>query len=435
VAQQAARRAPTSPAAAPRWAAGALLVSSLLLLSCFMAWEVPRISHIDGRRTDFTETLIALRDFAAGADPYSNDVAIKMDRALGIHAQPPPSGGRYESTFNYLLPPALVFLPVLAVDTDSATIVVRAITVALYLAALALLVWRFAGTLPTWAQGGLLLAGVGWWPFLAVILPIVQQAGSVFGLLVLAAYCMEQKRWFAAGFMSFLALFKPTESVMLIAVLALWALRSPSRQAWRYFAGFAAIGVPTTLLAFAVRPTWVMDWWHAAVTLHGSHFGHEVDLPDALAALLHLPAALIWAAAAVLGIVLAAACWRSMAVGARLARVDRLWWWLAAAAVLSLLVVPRAGTYDMVIGLIAWFVALRAASSLAPTAQRVAYLLLCLLLLSVGLLAYRDHAALEFPVWALGLSVALWLCRREAFGLADSPPVPQAVAATALDGR
>jgi hypothetical protein len=103
------------------------------------------------------------------------------------------------------------------------------------------------------------------------------------------------------------------------------------------------------------------------------------------------------------------------------------------AAVISLLVIPRSGTYDMVIGLVAWFVALHAAAALRPAARRVAYTLLCLLL-DVGSLAYRDHAWLEFPVWALALGVALWLSRRQAFGPAGNPLAPRAVVATAAHG-
>jgi hypothetical protein len=287
VAQRAARRTSISSAAVPRWAAVALL---------------------------------ALRAVATGANPYDNGVAITTDRALDYHPAPPPPGGRYEHTFNYLLPPALVLLPLIALDDDTAIIVMRALTVALYLMALALLVWRFGGRLPVWGQGGLLIAGIGWWPFLAVILPIVQQAGTVFGLLVLAAFGVERKRWFAAGVLSFLALLKPTESIVLVAVLALWALRSPSRQAWRYFGGMGAIGIPTSLLAFALRPTWVTDWWNAVVALQRTHFDYEVDPPTPLAGVLRLPPGIIWAAAALVGIALAVWCWRSLAA---LAQQDR----------------------------------------------------------------------------------------------------------------
>jgi hypothetical protein len=414
VAQRAARRASLPSAAAPQWIAVALLCATVLVLSSFLAWQVPRISHVDALHTDFTETLIALRGFVVGDDPYSNAVAIKMNRALDDNPPPPPPGGRYERTFNYLLPPALVYLPMLALDDNSAIIAVRAITVAVYFAALALLVWRFGSALPLWARGGLLLAGVGWWPFLAVILPIVQQAGTVFGMVVLAAWCVERNRWFSAGVLSFLALFKPTESIVLVTVLALWALRSSAPRARLFFAGLAAIGVPTSLLAFAVRPTWVLDWWGAVVALHLTHFSHEVDLPDALAGAMHLPPMVIWAAAAALSIGFVVMLWRRSAALTQTAQRDALFWWLGAASVISLLAIPRAGTYDMVIGLIAWFVALGAAATVRPVQRRAAYTLLTVLLLSVGVLAYRDHAALEFPLWALALLVALWLCRKVA---------------------
>jgi hypothetical protein len=395
----------------PRWAAIALLCTSVLLLSSFLAWEVPRISHVNALRTDYTETIFGLRAFLVGDNPYDNAIAIKMDRALGDHSVPPP-GGRYEHTFNYLLPPALVFLPLLALNDESNTIAVRAITVALYLVALALLVWRFGAMLPAWGQGGLLLAGLGWWPFLAVILPIVQQAGTVFGLLVLAAFLAERNRWLPAGVLSFVALLKPTESILLVAVLAVWALRSSASHARLFLTGIAAIGIPTTLLAFSRRPSWLPEWWRAVVTLHATHYAHEVDPPDALAGVLHVPPVVIWAAAALLGIVLAINCWQRVAAAvAHSDQGDALYWWLGLAAVFTLLVIPRAGTYDMVIGLIAWFVALRAATLQRTSAGRVAVIALVTLFIATGLLGYRDHAAVEFPVWAIGLAVALWLCR------------------------
>jgi hypothetical protein len=414
----------------PRWTAVTLIAVTVLVLSGFLAWEVPRISHITALRTDFTETVVAMRAFMAGNDPYSNDVAIQMDRALGDHPPPPPPGGREEHTYNYLLPPTLVYVPLLALDDESAIIIMRAITVAVYVVALGLLVWRFGARLPAWGQGGLLLAGVAWWPFLAVILPIVQQAGTVFGLLVLAAYCAERAQWFPAGVLSFLALFKPTESILLVAVLAIWSLRSSIAHARQFVVGLAAVGVPTSLVAFAKRPTWVADWWHAIVALHATHYAHEVDPLDAVAGVLRLPPATIWAAAALVGIVLAVRYWRQTA---RLRQADALYWWLGVAGVFTLLVIPRAGTYDMVIGLIAWFVALRAATTQHTAAGRLALLALVALLAVTGLLAYRDHATVEFPVWAGGLAVALWLCRRGASQPSDRAPTPAVAAVGATE--
>jgi hypothetical protein len=414
----------------PRWAAITLLCATVLVLSSFLAWEVPRISHVTAAHTDFIETLYGLRAFTAGQDPYGGPVAAAVDRTMAGHAVPLAPGARREHPFDYPLPPALLYLPTTWLPDEAAIIAVRALTVALYLAALAALVWRFGGALPAWAQGGLLFVGLAWWPFLAVILPIVQQAGTVFALLVLATLCAERDEWLVAGLLSVPALLKPTASAPLVLALALWAVRSPAARR-RYFAGLAALGMPLTAVATIVRPTWPADWLRAVLDLHAAHFSYTLDPPGILAGWLHLPVVLIWALVALVSALWAVGLWRA-AAPTRLAGASDLWWWMGLSAVLTLLLIPRTGTYDLVIGLIAWGVALRAATAQRTTGGRAAALALVALLVGTGLLAYRDHAALEYYVWAVALALALWLCRRAPLESAVPALAPHSDGATSV---
>jgi hypothetical protein len=433
VAQRLVRRAPRASVTVPRWAAIALLCASVLALSGFLAWQVPRISHITAAHTDFIETLYGLRAFEARHDPYGEAVAEAVDRAMAGRDVPLPPGTHREHPFDYLLPPALLYLPAAWLPDEMAISMVRALTVALYLAALAALVWRFAGALPAWAQGALLFAGLAWWPFLAVILPIVQQIGTVFALLVAAIFLAEREEWTAVGMLSFALLLKPTVSVPCVVALAAWALRAPAARR-RYVTGLVALGAPLATLAFVVRPTWPLDWLRAVLDLRAARFSYTLDPPSDLAALLHVPAALVWALVALAWGAWAVGLWRVAARGP--ARASRLWWWMGLTAVLTLLLIPRTGTYDLVIGLIAWFLALRAATSRPTAGGRAAMLALVALLAGVGLLAYRDHAAVEFYAWAVGLGVALWLCRGAAVEDPTRLPLPAdgARAAEAHDG-
>jgi hypothetical protein len=432
VAQRAARRVTLTSAALPRWGAVALLCVTMLVLSAFLAWEVPRISHVTAAHTDFIETLYGLRAFASGHDPYGAAVAAAVDRAMAGRDVPLPPGAHREHPFDYLLPPALLYLPASWLPDEAAIIAVRALTAALYLTALAALIWRFASVLPTWAQGGLLFIGLAWWPFLAVILPIVQQAGTVFALLALAALAAERDDWLVAGLLSIPALLKPTESAPLVLVLALWAARAPAARQ-RYFLGLAALGGPLVVLAFVVRPTWPADWLRAVQDLRAAHFSYTLDPPGALASWLHLPAALVWTLVIAVWAAWAAGLWRAAAPGGP-QRASGLWWWLGLGAVLTLLLIPRTGTYDLVIGLFAWCVALWTATTRRTTGGRVAALALVALLVGTGLLAYRDHAAAEYYVWAIALAVALW--RRRDLPLESAGPTraPATKAVEATDG-
>jgi Glycosyltransferase family 87 len=388
------------------------LAAILLGLSGFLAWEVPRISHVTAAHTDFIETVYGLRAFVAGHDPYGDAVAAQVDALMAGHPLPAPPGGHYEHPFLYPLAPALVYLPFTALPDEPAIIATRAVTVALYLAALLALIWRFAGALPAAARAGLVLLGVAWWPFLSVILPIVQQSGAVFALLVLATLAAERGRWSWAAVAAYISLIKPTESAPVVLLLAVWALRTPAAR--RPFGlGLAAVALPTAALAFAVRPTWPADWLRVLASLRAGHFDYNVDLIAALAQRVHMPVDLLWAGALAVVGALAALAWRNAGRAAK-GGADAgivLWWWVGLTCVLTLIVVPRTGAYDIVIGLVAWYVALRAAGQLPRARRYVAYASLMALLTAAGLLAYRDHAAAELPALALALGVALWLCR------------------------
>jgi hypothetical protein len=357
-------------------------------------------------------------------------VAAHVDALMAGHPLPPPASGHYEHPFLYMLPPALVYLPFVALPDESAIIVVRALTVALYLVAWLALVWRFGGRLPAAGRASLLLLGLAWWPFLSVILPIVQQAGTIFALLVLAALAAERGRWSWAGAAAFVALLKPTESAPIVAMLAVWAWHAPTgRRA--FLTGFLALGLPTTLLAFARRPTWVTDWLRVLASLRAGHFDYNVDSVAAFAALSHVPVALVWVAAAMATGVFFWQGWQAAgsAAAAGSSAGQALWWWIGASCLLTLLVIPRTGAYDIVIALVPWSVALGAAGSLRGTRRALVTGGLLAVLAGAGLLAYRDHAALELPLMSLALVPALWLCRPgqrsrpTAGGAADIVPV------------
>lgn len=392
-----------------------LLAFVLVGLAGFMAWEVPHISHVTAARTDFIETLYGLRAFEAGRDPYGNQVSAHVDALMAGHPLPPPPGGHYEHPFLYVLPPSLIYLPVTPLPDETAIIVVRAATVALYLVALLALVWRFAGALPAAARILLLLLGLAWWPFLSVILPITQQTGTIFALLVLAVLAAERGHWGWAGLAAYISLLKPTESGPIVLLLALWALRSPTARR-PFLVGLLGAAIPTCVVAFAVRPSWPLDWLRVLAMLRAGHFDYNVDLLSTLSQRLALPSALLWVAALVAAGAWIVGAWR--AAGAAAVDGDpgasRLWWWIGLSCALTLVLVPRTGAYDVVIALVPWFVALHAASTSPLTRRRLAYAALVALLASAGTLAYRDHAALELPGMALGVLVALWLCRPRA---------------------
>jgi hypothetical protein len=390
------------------------IVVVILGLSGFLAWEVPRISQVTAAHTDFVETVYGLRAFVAGADPYGDAVAAHVDALMAGHAVSPPADGHYEHPFDYLLPPSLLYLPFIGLPDETAIIAARALTVALYLVAWLALVWRFGGKLPAAGRAALLLLGLAWWPFLSVILPIVQQAGTVFALIALATLAAERGRWGWAGAAAFVALVKPTESAPVVAMLALLAWRT--RAARRPFlSGFLAIGLPTTLVAFARRPTWVTDWLRVLASLQAGHFAYEVNPLTTAATLIHIPVAIVYAAAAIGCGVFYWTAWQACGHldAAPSGAGDALWWRVGASCLLTLLIIPRTGAYDVVITLMPWCVALGAAGALQGARRWLASAVLFVLLAGVGLLAYRDHAALELPLMSVALVPVLWLCRPE----------------------
>jgi hypothetical protein len=426
VIQASAQRGTGSASVASQRLALVVLGATILALSGFLAWEVPRISRVTAAHTDFIETVYGLRAFEAGHDPYGDAVAAQVDRLMVGHPLPLPPGGHYEHPFLYVLPPALVYLPATWLPDEAAIIAVRAVTVALYLVALILLIWRFAGALPAAVRGGLLLIALAWWPFLAVILPIVQQAGTVFAVVVLAALAAERGRWFWAGIACFIALLKPTESAPIVALLALWALRTPAATR-PFLAGLLAVGLPASAAAFIVRPTWPLDWVRVLGALRAGHFDYNIDLVSTTATAMHVPVALAWAVAVVVALAWALFAWRAAGIAGHSPASGgrQLWWWVGLTCVLTLLVIPRTGAYDIVITLIPWCVVLREAATQPPRIRRWTIATLILLLLGAGLLAYHDHAAIELPVISLALLGALWICRRAVIGSAlRSPPVP-----------
>lgn len=392
--------------------AALLLVVIWLGVAGFLSWEVPRISNIRGTRTDLIMELVALRAFAHGEDPYSPAVYARIESAVEGHTVTPATPGYDKNPFHYPLAPALLMLPVTSLATDDAVMLMRMVTVALYLAAVALLIWRFAGALPLAARAGLLLLGIAWWPFLAVILPIVQQAGTVFAMLVLALLAAERGRWYWAGIAAYVALLKPANSGLVVLLLIAWALMSRAGR-WSFVRGFLTLCLPTAALAFAVQPAWLFEWITQLLSWRGPGDFTLVNPPATVALTLHLPEWLVWGAIVVVLVGWMILAWRAVNSRATLSirSTYPLWWHAGIACVLMMLFLPRVANYDMVVLLIPWYVALQAAGTLQCRARYALYAALGLLLVGVSLFAYRDHALVEMPVFALGLLVALWLLR------------------------
>ena len=401
--------------------AAALLVAILLGVSGFLSWEVPRISSVRGTRTDFIMELVALRAFAQGQNPYSEGVSAQIESAIEGRTVSATAPGHDKNPYLYPLPQTLLFLPVITLPTEAAILLVRAVTVALYLAALTLLIWRFAGNTPLLVRAGLLLVGIFWWPFLAVILPLAQQAGTVFALLVFAVLAAEHGRWFGAGVAAYIALLKPADSAPMILVLAAWALTNAAGR-WSFVRGFLAVGLPTAAVAFIARPTWLFDWLTQLVQWRGPGDFALVNPPATLAGVLGIPTAVVWGGVTVVALVWTlivaryvrwfAALRAPDAPGAPYA--DALWWSMGLTGILTMLALPRIANYDMVVMLVAWFVAFHLASALPGRERLLAQVGLALLVVGVGILAYRDHALVEMPIFAFALLALLWLLRPRA---------------------
>ena len=249
-------------ALAPKMLRPALFGVPLAALSIFFAWEVPRISTITAAQTDALPIFLGLRALVAGNDPYA--------LAVGAHAYQQTVGATgpvsldhaAQFGFHYPLPPALLYLPIsLLSSLEAAAFVTRALTVFVYLAALLCLARRYASTARPLTMSWLLLWGLAWWPFLAVILPIIQPTGIVVAAL---AFCLlaagagarvpsgyesaeAQPRqapaaagagqWFWAGVALFFALLKPQDALPVLVVLAVWAALRPEAR-WRLLGWF-----------------------------------------------------------------------------------------------------------------------------------------------------------------------------------------------------
>src|SRR5262249_38088121 len=156
---------------------------------------------------------------------------------------------------------------------EAAAFISRALTVGVYLTALLCLARRYAPTARPLTMSALLLWGIVWWPFLAVILPIIQPTGIVVAALAVCllaagvgALAAGAGQWFWAGVALFFALLKPQDALPALVVLALWAVLRPEAR-WRLLTGFGAIAVVPVALSFFWRPDWLMAWAGALVAL------------------------------------------------------------------------------------------------------------------------------------------------------------------------
>ncbi len=412
---------------ARRWPAGlarrltkaGVIGLSLAVFSCWLAWDVPRISPITGSQTDVLPVFLGLRALVAGHDPYADAVGVQAYHLTVGTTGPVSADHAAQFSFHYPLPPALLYLPfALFPSLEAATLVVRALTVWLYLLALLCLARRFAMTARPLALAGLLLWGIAWWPFLAVILPIVQPTGVVVAALVFCFLAAGAGRWFWAGFALFVALLKPQDALPALVVLAIWAALCAEAR-WRLLAGFFSAAVLPVGLAFIWRPDWLSHWLGALLALPAHVPAYYENPPAALMQALGAAGALVWLGSGALVIAwLALVTW-----GARPSLMPRLglvrrWavrshaydpqWGIATGCALALALLPRTGGYELAIGLIPWFYAWQWASELAPSQKRfLARGLLLMFWLGCGLWAYADHGAISGV--AFGLLLLGWL--------------------------
>jgi len=252
---------------APKLTRAALFGVPLAALATFFAWEVPRISPITYRQTDALPIFLGLRALVSGNDPYALSVGAQAYRLTVGSPGLVSLDHAAQFSFHYPLPPALLYLPMsLFSSLEVAAFVARALTVGVYLAALLLLARRYAPDARPLTMAWLLFWGIAWWPFLAVILPIIQPTGIVVAALAFCLLAVGTRRWFWAGFALFFALLKPQDALPVLAVLIVWgALRAEAR--WRLLAGFGAIAVVPVALSFLWRPDWLLAWVDAIITL------------------------------------------------------------------------------------------------------------------------------------------------------------------------
>jgi hypothetical protein len=368
-------------------------------LALFLAWEVPRISTITARQTDVLPIFLGLRALVAGHDPYTLAVGADAYRQTVGTNGPVSLDHAAQFGLHYPLPPALLYLPMsLFPSLEAAAFVTRALTVGVYLAALLCLARRYAPNARPVTMSALLLWGLAWWPFLAVILPIIQPTGVVVAALAFCLLAAGAGRWFWAGFALFFALLKPQDALPALVVLAIWgALRAEVR--WRLLAGFGVIAVVPVALSFFWRPDWLLTWVTALIALPPHISAYYFNPVAALAQQLGPVGGLVWALAgalvlAWLALVIWGACHaHKPEVSGRWMYVSRACdpqWGIAVGCALALALLPRTGGYEIAIGLVPWWYAWQWAGELEQR-RWLARGLLAALWLVCGMVAYGDH--------------------------------------------
>ncbi len=402
-------------ALAPKMMRAALFGVPLVALSVFFAWEVPRISSITAGQTDALPIFLGLRALVAGNDPYALAVGAQAYQQTVGAAGPVSLDHAAQFGFHYPLPPALLYLPMsLLPSLEAAAFVTRALTVFVYLAALLCLARRYASTARPLTMSWLLLWGLAWWPFLAVILPIIQPTGIVVAALAFCLLAAGARQWFWAGFALFFALLKPQDALPVLVVLAIWAALRPEAR-WRLLVGFGAIAVVPLALSFLWRPDWLMAWASAIIALPAHIPTYYQNPVAALAQRLGVFGMLVWAlAGALVAAWLALVIWgayqpeESVVVGRwrLLSRARDPQWGIAAGCALALALLPRTGGYEIAIGLLPWFYAWQWAGEIEQRQQRwLARGALAALWLACGVLAYGDHGTGSGVAFGVGLLV------------------------------
>jgi hypothetical protein len=415
----------------------------ILGLAGFLAWEVPRVSPITYRQTDLLPLYLGLRALVAGHDPYSLDVGAEAYQQTAGHAIGLTVDRAAQFGFHYPLPQALLYLPFsLFSSLELATLLLRAATVALYLTALLCLIRRYAWASSLLTRASILLWGLAWWPFLAVILPIVQPTGIVLAALAWCLLALGARRWFWAGFALFFALLKPQDALPAVVVLLLCGLLHKEAR-WRLVAGFCAAALLPVSLAFAWQPGWVGAWLAAVTTLPAHIPGYYQNPPAQLAAMLGGAGILVWVGVGGLALGWLALAFKGISGlrGSAPSQPDREIfpgqeriffpeWAFGVGCALALLLLPRTGGYELALGLLPWLIAWQQAARIQPRRARWALQsALWLLWLACGLLSYSDHG--QVSSIALGLGLVVVLCLEGAkTGTGDAPSTTRKRAVT-----
>jgi hypothetical protein len=373
----------------------------ILVLAFFMAYEVPRLSPITYRQTDLLPIYLGLHALVTGHDPYTLAVGAEAYRQTAGHASGLTVDRAAQFGFHYPLPPALLYLPFsLFASLETATLLLRTLTVALYLVALCCLVRRYAAASSPLAKGGMLLWGIGWWPFPVIILPMVQPNGVVFAAMAFCLLLVSSGRWFWGGFACFFALLKPQDALPMLAVLAIYAVLR-ARARWRLLAGFAAAASVPSIVAFLWRPDWLGAWLGQVIALPPHIAGYYQNPPAQLSATLGPAGAAVWVGVGVLVV-----GWLALVAWGSRARDPQ--WGITMGCALTVALGPRTGIWEMVIGLLPWFYAWQQAGEIGQRRRRrIAQALLWALWLAAGVLTYAGFGLISNVGFGFGLVVAL----------------------------